>query len=133
MQLSQACTKFLSGYFSTNERTKKTKAAYCTDLTQLCEFAGEDLLLKSMSGALIERWCAYLRKREYSPSSIRRKMVVLRVFCSYWVRRGTLRESPFWRIKLSYGRIEQLPRALSAREMRKLLSQARRNNSSAAP
>jgi site-specific recombinase XerD len=59
-------------------------------------------------------------------------MVVLKVFCSYWVRKGSLRESPFWRVKLSYGRVEQLPRALSAREMRKLLSQARRNNSYAA-
>jgi integrase/recombinase XerD len=131
MQLSQACTKFVSGYFSTNERTKKTKAAYCSDLTQFKDFAGEDLLLKSVSGAVIERWCAHLRQHEYSPTSIRRKMVVLKVFCSYWVRKGSLRESPFWRVKLSYGRVEQLPRALSAREMRKLLSQARKNNSSA--
>jgi site-specific recombinase XerD len=132
MQLSQACVKFLSGYFSTNERTKKTKAAYCSDLTQFCVFAGECLLLKSVGGSLIERWCAHLRQKGYSPTSIRRKMVVLKVFCSYWVRRGSLRESPFWRVKLSYGRVEQLPRALSAREMRRLLSQAGRNNSSAA-
>src|ERR1041385_6289539 len=132
MQLSQACTKFVSGYFSTNERTKKTKAAYCSDLTQFKVFAGEDLLLKSLSGAVIERWCAHLRQHEYSPTSIRRKMVVLKVFCSYWVRKGSLRESPFWRVKLSYGRVEQLPRALSSREMRKLLSQARKNASPAA-
>jgi site-specific recombinase XerD len=130
MQLDQACNKFVSGYFSTNERTKKTKAAYCSDLTQFKVFAGEDLLLKSLSGAVIERWCAHLRHHEYSPTSIRRKMVVLKVFCSYWVRKGSLRESPFWRVKLSYGRVEQLPRALSAREMRKLLAQARKNNSS---
>ena len=131
MQLNQACTKFVSGYFSTNERTEKTKAAYRSDLTQFTVFAGEELLLKSVSGALLERWCAHLRQLGYSPTSIRRKMVVLRVFCSYWVRKGSLRESPFWRVRLSYGRVEQLPRALSAREMRKLLSQARRNNSSA--
>lgn len=130
MQLNEACEKFVSGYFSTNERTKKTKAAYCSDLTQFKVFAGEYLLLKSMSGALIERWCAHLRRRGYSPTSIRRKMVILRVFCSYWVRKGSLRESPFWRVQLSYGRVEQLPRALSAREMQKLLSQARRKNSS---
>ncbi len=42
-----------------------------------------------------------------------------------------LRESPFWRVKLSYGRVEQLPRALSAREMRKLLSQARKKDAPA--
>jgi site-specific recombinase XerD len=132
MQLTLACAKFVGGYFSTNERAKKTKAAYRSDLTQFNGFAGEGLPLKSLSGALVERWCAHLRRQGYSPTSIRRKMVVLKVFCSYWVRKGSLRESPFWRVKLSYGRVEQLPRALSAREMRKLLSQARRSNSSAA-
>nr|MDQ5826704.1 tyrosine-type recombinase/integrase [Chloroflexota bacterium] len=132
MQLNQSCTKFVNGYFSTNERAGKTKAAYLSDLAQFGVFAGGDLPLKSVSGALIERWGAHLRQQGYSPASVRRKMVVLRVFCSYWVRRGSLRESPFWRVKLSYGRVEQLPRALSASEMRKLLSQARRNNSSAA-
>jgi site-specific recombinase XerD len=51
-------------------------------------------------------------------------MVVLKVFCSYWVRKGELHESPFWRVKLSIGRIEQLPRALTEREMRSLLKRA---------
>lgn len=130
MQLNEACRKFVSGYFSTNERTKKTKAAYRLDLTQFSVFAGGELLLKFVRGALIERWCAHLRQHGYSPTSIRRKMAVIRVFCSYWVRKGSLRESPFWRVKLSYGRVEQLPRALSSLEMRKLLSQARRSSSS---
>jgi integrase/recombinase XerD len=130
MQLNQACAKFVSGYFSTNDRAEKTRVAYLSDLTQFHEFAGEGLLLKSVTGALIERWCGHLRQQGYSPASIRRKIVVLKVFSSYWVRKGALRESPFWRIKLSYGRIEQLPRAISAREMRKLLSQAGKINSS---
>ncbi len=51
-------------------------------------------------------------------------MVVLKVFCAYWVRKGNLKESPFWRVKLSIGRIEQLPRALTEREMRALLRRA---------
>jgi len=58
-------------------------------------------------------------------------MVTLRVFCSYWVRKGTLPESPFWRVKLSFGRIEQLPRALTAGEMSALLNQARQAYSTA--
>lgn len=56
-------------------------------------------------------------------------MVVLKVFCSYWVRRGALSESPFWRVKLSFGRITQLPRALSESEMRGLLTQAKQSQS----
>jgi len=131
MHLNQACAKFVSGYFSTNERSKKTKAAYLSDLTQFNAFAGENMLLKSLRGALIEHWCVHLRQKGYAPTSIRRKMVVLKVFCSYWVRRGSSRESPFWRVKLSYGRTEQLPHALSAHEMRRLLSQAKKSNISA--
>ena len=34
MQLKHACTDFLSGYFSTHDRSAKTKAAYESDLLQ---------------------------------------------------------------------------------------------------
>ena len=43
------------------------------------------------------------------------------------MRKGVLAESPFWRVKLSFGRIEQLPRAITEREMRSLLGRAWRN------
>jgi integrase/recombinase XerD len=127
MRLSQANAEFLGGYFSTNKRGRKTEAAYRSDLAQFCAFAGEGLSLLALDGSLIERWASHLRQEEYSPASIRRKIVVLKVFCSYWVRKGTLPESPFWRVKLSYGRVEQLPRALTEREMRALLARAWRN------
>jgi site-specific recombinase XerD len=129
MQLNQASSEFLSGYFSTHERRKKTKDAYRSDLAQFRAFASEELILSALDGSIIERWAAHLRQEDYSPASIRRKMVVLKVFCSYWVRKGDLKESPFWRVKLSIGRIEQLPRALTAREMRALLRRAWRDYS----
>jgi len=86
-------------------------------------------LLTSLDPAFIENWAADLRLRKYSPASMKRKMVVLKVFCSYWVRKGTLAESPFWRVKLSFGRITQLPRALSEAEIRGLLAQAKKSQS----
>jgi site-specific recombinase XerD len=131
MRLDQACNDFLRGYFSTHDRRKKTETAYRSDLAQFRAFAGEDLALPGLGGIVIENWAAHLRQEGYSPASIRRKMAILKVFCSYWVRRGKLRESPFWRVKLSYGRVEQLPRSLTRREMRKLLARARRNHSPA--
>lgn len=129
MQLNQASAEFLSGYFSTHQRSQKTEAAYLSDLAQFRAFANEELSLAQLDGSMIERWAAYLRQEDYSPASIRRKMVVLKVFCSYWVRKGELHESPFWRVKLSIGRIEQLPRALTEREMRSLLKRAWRDYS----
>jgi integrase/recombinase XerD len=127
MRLNDASVEFLSGYFSTNRRGKKTEAAYRSDLAQFQTFAGEDFGLQLLDSSIIERWAAYLRQVKYSPASIRRKIVVLKVFCSYWVRKGVLSESPFWRVKLGFGRIEQLPRALTEREIRSLLGRAWRN------
>lgn len=129
MQLKQAIDEFVNGYFSTHQRSKKTRVAYSSDLDQFGSYAGKEFGLSTLAGPFIEDWAAHLREKGYSPASMRRKIVVLKVFCSYWVRRGELAESPFWRVKLSFGRIEQLPRALTETEMRTLLTQAGRNHS----
>lgn len=129
MQFKQANADFLTGYFATHDRGIKTKTAYRSDLAQFQKFAGKDLGLAALNSGLIEQWAAHLRQQEYSPASIRRKIVVLKVFCSYWVRKGELAESPFWRVKLSFGRIVQLPRTLTEGEIRILLAQARKNYS----
>jgi integrase/recombinase XerD len=133
MRLNQACVEFLEGYFSTHERRKKTQTAYQLDLSQFEAFAGNHINLLEVNGTLIEQWAAHLRQEKYSSASIRRKMVTLRVFSSYWVRKGILPESPFWRVKLSFGRVEQLPRSLTEREMRALLRRAWRNYSAFRP
>src|SRR6185369_11088941 len=126
MQLLQAISEFLSGYFSTNDRSAKTLTAYRSDLEQFGKFAGGEVSLQSVSAVVIENWTAQLRIKGYSPSSMRRKVVVLKVFCSYWLRRGELSESPFWRVHISYGRIVQLPRALTEVEIKELLAEAGR-------
>ena len=131
IKLDQAYADFLKGYFSTNQRKEKTKTAYCSDLSQFLEFAGNDLTLPSLSGSIIENWAANLHEKGYAPASARRKMMALKIFCSYWLRKGELKESPFWRVKLSFGRIEQLPRALTEGEMRTLLVQAQGSCSNA--
>lgn len=128
MQLSQAITEFCDGYFSTHDRSKKTEVAYKSDLDQLAAYAPKECSLASLDPEFIESWAAALRTKSYAPASMRRKMVVLKVFCSYWVRKGILPESPFWRVQLSFGRITQLPRALSETEIRDLLVQASRNH-----
>jgi Phage integrase, N-terminal SAM-like domain len=129
--LVQAIEEFFNGYFSTHERSAKTRIAYHSDLVQLASYAGNNFKLASLDPSFVDNWAADLRSRNYSPASMRRKMVVLKVFCSYWVRKGLLVESPFWRVKLSFGRIKQLPRSLTETEMRGLLAQAKRNQSAA--
>lgn len=129
MHIDTATRGFLDGYFSINERREKTKSAYISDMAQFQAFAGKNLDISSLKNTDIERWGAHLKSKGYSPASIRRKIVVLKVFCSYWVRRGVLTESPFWRVKINYGRIVQLPRSLTDQEMKGLLIQAQNNYS----
>lgn len=65
MQLTQAIAEFVGGYFSTHERSQKTKTAYASDLEQFRIFVGTDLDLASLDGSLIETWAAHLRMEEY--------------------------------------------------------------------
>jgi site-specific recombinase XerD len=127
MNVRESTAEFLLGYFSTHERRNKTKTAYTSDLKQFEVFIGADVSLLSVNGAAIERWAAHLHRAGYSPSSLRRKMAALKVFCGYWLRKGEIPESPFWRVKLSFGRTRQLPRTLTESEMRALLLQGARN------
>jgi integrase/recombinase XerD len=62
-----------------------------------------------------------LRGLGYAPASIKRKIFALKVFCSFWMRKQELAESPFWRVKLQFGRIERLPRTLTTPEITNLL------------
>jgi integrase/recombinase XerD len=128
MLIAQATVDFLEGYFATNERSSKTKAAYRADLEQYATFAGETEIFQ-VNAEAIERWASRLREQDYSPASMRRKMVVLKVFFSYWLRKGAITESPFWRVKLSLGRIVQLPRTLTEAEAQALLGRTRKPRS----
>lgn len=127
MNIKNSVSRFLSGYFATNDRQPKTKAAYTTDLRQFEEFAGSRRSLVSIDRTQIESWAADLKEKDYSPASIRRKLVVLKVFFGYWVRNGHISESPFWRVKISIGKIVNLPRSLTEDEMKGLLEQAHRS------
>lgn len=131
MRLSKAVGQFLSGYFATRDRSDKTEKAYACDLEQFARFAGTDRPLPGVDPDLVEGWAGELKRRGYAPASIQRKMVALRVFCHYWVRKGLLQNNPFWRVRLSFGHIQQLPRSLSEDEMRSLLEEARRAHETA--
>ena len=125
MRLGSAIGQFLVGYFATRDRSDKTYKAYACDLQQVGKFLGADHELAALGPEEIERWAAELKRRDYAPASIQRKMVSLRVFCHYWVRKGEIDQNPFWRVRLSFGRRQQLPRTLTEGEIRRLLDQAR--------
>lgn len=122
MRFEAAMRSFFEGYFSTNECRDKTKSAYCSDIKQFSTFIGRRTNLRRLKGPHIERWALHLKSEGYLPATIRRKIVVLKVFFSYWARLGMINESPFQRVKIHVGKIVQLPKTLSTNEISKMLA-----------
>lgn len=127
MLLSNAIKHFLTGYFSTHMRSKKTFAAYSLDLMQFKEKVGRNLTTSSISVDMIENWALYLRQNNYAPASIRRKLATLRVFFHYWFRKKKIKTSPFWHFKIDLGNHRTLTKILTENEINQLLSHARQN------
>jgi site-specific recombinase XerD len=121
LQLAAAIDGFLSGYFSTCRRSQKTQTAYEIDLSQFRDYVGAAESLEGISVETVEAWAGELKARGYAPVSMRRKFATLRVFFAYWVRKSELAASPLWRVRLDLGRQQQLPRALSAVDAKRLL------------
>lgn len=130
MNLCKASRTFCEGYFSTHIRQPKTRTAYVSDIRQFEKFAGKMKDISKIDHEDIERWVASLKESGYKPASIRRKVVVLKIFFSYWLRRGNLSKSPFLRVQIDFGRVTHLPRALTEGEMGTLLKQTQRDYSS---
>lgn len=126
MRLSEAVAEFHRGYFSTHRRSPRTQKAYAIDLEQFLAWLGDDRSLPGLTPDDLERWAAELKRRDYASSSIRRKFATLRVFLSYWVRKGVLERSPLWMIRLDLAPQRTLTRVLTVEEMRRLLAAAHR-------
>lgn len=121
MRLSEAVAEFHRGYFSTHRRSPRTQKAYAIDLEQFESWLADDRSLLAVTPDDLERWAAELKRRDYASSSIRRKFATLRVFLSYWVRKGVLERSPLWMIRLDLAPQRTLTRVLAVEEMRRLL------------
>lgn len=124
MLLRQAIPKFMRDYFSRRELAAETQTAYGADLAQFLSFAGTGAALDGLDRNLVERWASRLRREAYSPATIRRRLMALRAFCTYWAREGGLAESPFWRMELSSPAASPPPRTLTAEELRALVERS---------
>lgn len=126
MNLATAIAVFHQGYFSTHERSSHTRSAYRIDLAQFEEWIGDEYALADITPDDLEEWAAELKAREYASSSIRRKFATLRVFLSYWVRKGRLERSPLWLIRLDLAPQKTLTRTLTVDEIQRLIREAHR-------
>jgi len=121
MKIADAAAEFQRGYFSTHQRSSKTRKSYAVDLLQMEQHFGPKKSLESVSPTALEEWIMRMRDKQLKTTTIRRKVAVVRLFFNYWVRRGTLDASPFWKVRLDLKCERQLPRNLSPRDMKRLI------------
>ncbi len=126
VQLIDAVDEFVGAYFSTKRRSEKTKRAYSTDLGQFVDAMAPKTELSEVTFRDLEQWGRDLQKRRYATSSIRRKFAAVRVFYSFLLRRGTVSESPLWRVQLDLRPPKRLPRVLPIDDVSRLLTLAER-------
>ncbi len=106
-----------------------TIAAYYNDLSQLASFVEEDALKRG----LIPSWANFsrqgmlsyllnLKERNYSATTIARKVAAAKSFFSFMLTEGNLKENPTHNVgSPSVGR--QLPKPISVSQVRRLLEQ----------
>ncbi|MDE7216208.1 MAG: tyrosine-type recombinase/integrase [Clostridia bacterium] len=105
--------KFLQ---STKNLSKKTLTAYSIDLNQYFKYE-EDILHPDICAFI-----AYLHDDlKLKDSSIRRKIITLKIFYEYLVNLDYISLSPFAKLKFRFRQEQRLPKTLSVTEVSKML------------
>ena len=124
MKIKKAVNFFLTGYFTTRERSPKTVTAYTIDLRQFADYLGGKKKMKSVSERDVERWVAQMRVDGYSPTSIKRKLAAVKVFMKYLVRKKKIKKSPARDVRMDLGNARRLPKVLALEEIHDMLNTA---------
>ena len=124
-------------YYLTTEKgsSKNTTDAYKNDLSGFIEFLEKQennnsstISITSINKKSIESYVKWLNSREYSRSTIARKIAALKSFMNFLVETGDLTKSPTLDIE-SPKTIKSLPKPLLAKEVDAILSAAKNNSS----
>jgi integrase/recombinase XerD len=127
MAMQEQVTAFIGYLRAERGFSVNTISAYQNDLGQLVEFMDEDSRLDGAEGERLTRdqilrFILFLRRREYAPTTIARKIAAVKSFCHFLEQRGILAEDPTAQID-SPRITKYLPRAASVSEVERLLAQ----------
>jgi len=123
--MTQPVEDFLSFLTTEKGASEHTTKNYGTDLREFMKFLGEKSL-KELSYLDIRSFLAFLKAREYSKSSISRKLACLRSFFKYLVRENVLTQNPASGIATPK-KEKHLPSFLNPEEITKLLEAPAKN------
>jgi len=110
-------SKFINFLQTTKNLSSKTLTAYSNDLRQFFEFE------KDVLNPDICRFIAYLHNDlKLKDTSIRRKIISLKIFYEYLINQDIINISPFHKLKFKFKQEKRLPKTLSIPEITKLLN-----------
>lgn len=114
MNVSDECIAYL---YATKNLSEKTLSAYRSDLKQFTAYE-KDLFHPDICG-----YVAHLSGNlKLKDSSVRRKIVTLRVFYDYLESAAYIPSSPFLKLKFRFRQERQLPKTLTTNEVKRLLA-----------
>lgn len=104
--------------------SQHTIAAYRNDLTQLLEYLSKEGITswQGVDRSCIQQYVRYLKKREYAPSTLARKIAALRSFFQFLVIERVLEDDPTSAVETPPV-TKPLPRSLSREEVARLLAE----------
>ena len=124
-------------YLSTEKgSSKNTTEAYKNDLNGFANFVTknleidniDDLEISQINKKTIEDYVKWLNSREYSRSTVARKIAALKSFVNFLIETGDFTKSPILDIE-SPKTIKSLPKPLLAKEVDAILTAAKDNSS----
>jgi len=111
---------FISTISATKNLSNKTIRAYKSDLYQFKRFIGLSSKYTSDKNT-IYGFIEKLRQSDNKDTTIKRKLVTLKLFYAYLAKEKIIRTNPFYEIKLAFRQEKRLPKTLSTLEIAKLL------------
>lgn len=111
---------FINKSRSTKNLSTKTVAAYRSDLIAYSRFLNEKKLLEASIND-IYAYVNYLTCKGLKDTTIRRKIISLKLLYSYLLQEKLIVNNPFYEIRFSYKKEKRLPKTLTLQEMSRLL------------
>lgn len=112
--------KFITAITASKNLTIKTIKAYSSDLSQFVKFIQSPTKIP-ISKETIYGFVEYLKLKNNKDSTIKRKLITLKLFYNFLYSERIIKANPFHGIKLLFKHEKRLPKTLSIVEITKLL------------
>ncbi|HEX7196354.1 MAG TPA: tyrosine-type recombinase/integrase [Candidatus Limnocylindria bacterium] len=125
VSLAEAHEGYLAWLRETRDLSAHTVRAYDSDINALRRALGDHELVADLDGARVRAFFEDQRSKGLCVASLRRRGAGLRSFCSFLRDQGLLSTDPWSEAAITFRRPHNLPRAVPAREITRLVRHLR--------